>query len=148
MDMKLSEHFTLEELTRSDTAKAKKLDNTPDATVLGKLSKLCNELLEVVRKEYGYPIKVTSGYRSPKVNAAVGGAKTSQHMYGEAADLKAIKTTNKQLFDVIAKLIKDKKIQCGQLIWEYGTKKEPGWVHLSLPRTNKPNNQILYLGVK
>lgn len=146
--MKLSEHFTLEEMTYSQTAITKKIDNTPNAATLARLSKLCNELLEVVRKEYGYPIKVTSGYRSPKVNAAVGGAKTSQHMYGEAADLKAIKTTNKQLFDVIAKLIKDKKIQCGQLIWEYGTKKEPAWVHLSLQRANKPNNQILYLGVK
>ena len=140
---KLSEHFTLEELTYT----SKKFDNTPNNATLARLSKLC-ELLEVVRREYGYPIKITSGYRSPKVNAAVGGAKTSQHLYGEAADMKAIKTTNKELFDVVVKLIKEKKIQCGQCIWEYGTKKEPGWIHLSLMRSNKPNNQILYLGVK
>ena len=50
--------------------------------------------------------------------------------------------------DILVKLIKEKKIQCGQCIWEYGTKKEPGWIHLSLMRFNKPNNQILYLGVK
>lgn len=148
MDMKLSEHFTLQELTFSSTAVAKKLDNTPSEAVLANLSKLSNGLLEVVRKAYGHPIKITSGYRSPKVNSAVGGSKTSQHLTGEAADMKAIGTTNKELFDVIVKLIKDRKILCGQLIWEYGTKKEPGWIHLSLPRKNKPNNQILYLGVK
>ena len=146
--MKLSEHFTLEELTESAKARALRLDNTPNEVEQAKLARLCNSVLEVIRKEYGYPIKITSGFRSAKVNAAVGGSKTSQHLKGEAADMKAIKTSNKQLFDVVARLVKEKKLQVGQLIWEYGTKKEPAWVHVSLPRMNKSNNQILYLGVK
>ena len=75
------------------------------------------------------------------LNKAVGGSKTSQHLLGQAADIKASQNENKALFQLIEKMVKDGEIQVGQLIDEYGYK----WIHVSLPRTNKPNNQILHL---
>ena len=143
--MKLTEHFTLEELTRSDTARVKRMNNTPSVADSANLLKLCQQILEPIREAYGHPIQITSGYRSPKVNAAVGGAKTSQHQKGEAADITCSATSKAQLFHLIKSLIERKKIYVGQLIWEYGSEHEPGWIHISLPRINKPNNQILYL---
>ena len=143
--MKLTEHFTLEELIASSTAKAKGIDNTPNEEEQAHLLQLCQQILEPIRKIYGQPIKVTSAFRCKKLNTAVGGAKTSQHLTGCAADIKATKTTNAVLFHCIKQLIEQKKIFVGQLIWEYGTKNEPNWVHVSMPRVGKPNNQILYL---
>lgn len=146
--MKLTEHFSSEELTYSDTAKKLGIDNTvgADMNKLGQLAKM----LEVIRAIFNLPLHINSAYRSPKLNAAVNGSKTSQHLVSEAADLRAPNGhTNKELFEGIKKLVETKKLNIGQLIWEYGTKDEPAWVHVSLPRTNgKPNNQILKLGIK
>lgn len=141
--MKLSENFTLEELTASITAANRKIDNTPDKAALESLTKLCKEVLQPIRNKYGHSIIVTSGYRCPKLNAAVGGAKTSQHMKGQAADIKCTATAKAELFHLIKKMIENKEIKVGQLIWEYGSKTEPSWIHVSLPY-NKVN-QILYL---
>lgn len=145
--MNITKNFTYEELVRSSTAQAHKIDNVPPTVELGKLQRLCKEVLQPIRDKYGKPIWVSSGYRCPKVNTLVGGSKTSQHMKGEAADIKATKTSNADLFNLIKSMIEKKEIIVGQLIWEYGTKKEPQWVHVSLPR-EKNNNQILYIGVK
>ena len=146
--MKLTEHFTLEELVRSSKAEEMKVNNMEGVSI-DKLKKVA-DLLEVIRAAFGAPIWVSSGYRCKKVNDAVGGSKTSQHLLCEAADIKACKGhTNKELFEKIKSLISSKKIEVGQLIWEYGTKENPAWVHVSLKRTNgKPNNQILTIGVK
>lgn len=145
--MNLSKNFTLEELTFSTTAANKHIDNTPDATARKQLERLAQEVLQPIRDAYGHTIYVNSGYRGPKVNAAVGGSKTSQHMKGEAADIRCTATTKKELFDLIKKMIDEGKLKVGQLIWEYGTKKEPQWIHVSLPSATK-KNQVLYLGVK
>lgn len=143
MATRLTKNFTLEELTASTTASRKGIDNTPTECVKEELKKLA-ELLQTIRDAYGYPIYVTSGYRCVKLNTAVGGAITSQHMVGQAADIVATGgRTNARLFAVIRGLIDEGKIRVGQLIWEYGTKKEPNWVHVSLPY-RKVNN-ILYL---
>ena len=75
------------------------------------------------------------------LNKAVGGSKTSQHLLGQAADIKSSQNENKALFQLIEKMVKAGEIQVGQLIDEYYYK----WIHVSLPRTNKPNNQILHL---
>jgi uncharacterized protein YcbK (DUF882 family) len=141
--MNLTKNFTLEELYRSATATSKKIDNTPNSEITAKLTKLAKEILQPIRDELGKPIRVTSGYRSPKLNTAVGGSKTSQHMKGEAADLQLIGGKNAELFNVIKNMINSGKLKVGQLIWEYGTKTEPNWVHVSLPYS-KVNN-ILYL---
>jgi len=143
MSTKLTKNFSLEELTASATAKAKRIDNTPTPKVRANLEKLCKEILQPIRDKYGRAITVTSGYRSPKLNAAVGGVKNSQHILGQAADIKCTSTTKAALFNIIKEMIQKKEITVGQLIWEYGTKKEPNWIHVSLPYSKK--NQILYL---
>lgn len=139
---KLSKNFSLDELTYSATANRLHIDNTPTPEIKDKLTTLCQTLLQPIRDAWRGAIVVTSGYRSPEVNKAVGGARTSQHMIGEAADLKVgDKERNKRLFNMIVKLMDQGKIQVGQLIDEYNY----SWVHVSLPRQNKPNNQILHL---
>lgn len=80
-------YFTITELTRSATAKARGIDNTPTAAVRVKLQTLITECLDPIRRIYGRPIIVSSGYRCPALNAAVGGVANSQHTTGEAADL-------------------------------------------------------------
>ena len=143
MATQLSKNFSLEELIASNTAKARKIDNTPSPQIRANLERLCKEVLQPIRDAYGHAITVTSGYRCPKLNAAVGGAKTSQHMQGQAVDIKCTATSKAKLFALIKDMIDKKKIKVGQLIWEYGTKKEPNWIHVSLPYT-KVNN-ILYI---
>ena len=87
MEILKSRYFTLRELTRSAAALKHKLDNTPDAAAVARLQALVTHVLDPLRQLYGAPIMVTSGYRSPAVNAAVGGAAHSQHLLGEAADI-------------------------------------------------------------
>lgn len=140
--MKLSEHFTLEEMTASITAKNKGIDNTPDADQLDCLRALCATVLEPLRAAYGKPIRVTSGLRVKKLNKAVGGAANSQHLYGQAADITSLSDTaedNKELFDVALKLVQDGRITVGQLIDEYGY----NWVHISTRGSKK--NQVLHV---
>ena len=141
--MRLSKNFTLEELTYSATAARKGIDNTPSEKEINALKRLCTNVLQPIRDEYGMPIVITSGYRCKELNSLVGGAPSSQHRYGEAADMKVgNKTQNKALFDLIAKMIKAGKITVGQLINEYSY----SWIHVSLPRLGKKNNQILSVG--
>ena len=82
----LSRHFALSEFTRSAKALEKNIDNTPDVESVQAMQELCIHILEPLRRRFGV-LKITSGYRSPAVNALVGGALTSQHLKGEAADL-------------------------------------------------------------
>lgn len=136
--MKLTEHFTKEEFLRSNTATKYRIDNSVGAND-SKLLALAN-MLESIRSEFGAPIWISSGYRSPKLNQLVKGSATSQHCRCEAADIKACKgKTNKQLFDCIRNMINKGTLKVGQLIWEKGTDSNPEWVHVSLPYT-KVNN--------
>lgn len=99
------EFFTIKELTRSTTAEARKIDNTPTPEAEANLTELINKVLDPLRRAYGKPITVTSGYRSPRLNAAVGGVKTSQHRKGQAADITAgSPEENKRLFDLAQEL--------------------------------------------
>ena len=93
-------YFTIRELTRSATATAEKIDNTPSQAVVDKLTALIENVLDPLREAWGAPIIVTSGYRSPALNRAVKGAPTSQHVLGEAADIHTVSDTkedNKKL---------------------------------------------------
>ena len=85
--MKLTEHFKLNEFTASSTAKLRGIDNTPTDIIVARILNLCRLVLEPLRQAYGKPIIISSGYRCPALNKAVGGVSTSQHMKGEAADL-------------------------------------------------------------
>lgn len=120
--MNLSEHFTLEELTHSEIAIRKGLDNTPDAIAQANLAELAG-FLEQVRALLGVPLIIHSAYRGPKVNAAVGGSSTSAHMTGQAADFIAPQFGTPE---EIAKEIRDSEIQFDQLIYE------GAWVHFGI----------------
>lgn len=140
---KLSDNFTLRELTKSATANRLKINNTPNEQEVQKLTQLAQTILQPIRDRYGKPIVVTSGFRCEKLNKAVGGVKNSQHVLGEAADITSLSdsiTDNKALFNLIVQMLKDKEIKVGQLIDEYGY----NWIHISLPRSNKVNNQIIH----
>lgn len=142
--MRLTNNFTLEELTDSETARRRGIDNTPSEAVVQNLRMLAERVLQPIREEYGHPITVTSGYRCVRLNTAVGGAKASQHLTGCAADIKCSYTSKAYLFRLILKMVREGKIHVGQLIWEYGTTDEPAWIHVSLPSATK-RNQVLYL---
>ena len=131
MTTKLTNNFTLEEMCFSSTAKQKGIDNvTKDPLIIAKLKLVCEHILQPVRNHYGKPVNVNSGYRGAKLNEAVGGAKTSQHCKGEAADFEIKGLSNYEL----ACWIRD-NLDFDQLILEYcdDLKNNPnsGWVHCS-----------------
>lgn len=120
--MQLTQHFSLAEMTRSSAALRRGIDNTPPPPVLAALTALCVEVLEPLRAGLGQ-VAITSGYRSPAVNKAVGGAKSSQHLMGEAADLTVPGHSNLEVCQWI-----QRHLHYDQLIYEFG---EAGWVHVS-----------------
>jgi hypothetical protein len=129
-------YFTLKELTRSATAEAKGIDNTPTPEVEKNLTLLVEKVLDPLRKLSGKPITVNSGYRCPELNKAVGGSKTSDHVKGFAADITGgSKEENERLFYLIKYNFNFK-----QLINE----KDFSWVHVSYDPSNL-KNQILKL---
>lgn len=135
--MNITKNFKLDEFTRSDTARIRKIDNTPSKKIIEELTKLCEEVLQPIRDKYGKPINVTSGYRSEALNKAVGGSVTSQHRLGQAADIKAADGNQRALYDVIESMVKNGEIKVGQLIWEKGDNKAPQWVHVSTGTKNQ-----------
>ena len=137
----MAKYFTLSELTGSDTARARGIDNTPPPTIAAKLSALANKLLDPIREMWGAPIRVNSGFRCPQLNTAVGGAAGSQHTKGEAADITAGTTAdNKKLFDMIVSAAERGEMEFDQLIDESGYT----WIHISY-RAAGNRRQILHL---
>jgi len=126
--MNLTKNFTLSEMTKSETALRKGLDNTPGETEIGNLKLLCEKVLQPVRDHFGKGVKVNSGYRSPEVNSSVGGSRTSDHCQGQASDIEIPGIPNAEL----AEWIKD-NLEFRQLILEFYTPGIPdsGWVHVS-----------------
>lgn len=132
-------HFTLKELTKSDTAIRKGIKNIPNRQEEQNLIALIDNVLDPLREAYGKPIIVTSGFRCEELNRLVGGSKTSHHRTGQAADIRTIVDTpeeNKKLYDLIIKL----NLPFDQLINEYNF----DWVHVSY--TPKNRKQILKIG--
>lgn len=133
----MAKYFTLDELVRSATAAARGIDNTPPAAVEARLEVLAEKLLDPARELWGASLRVTSGYRCPELNAAVGGAATSQHLQGEAADITAgSREGNRRLFEAIA----GSALDFDQLIDE----RDYSWLHLSY-RAGANRRQILHL---
>ncbi len=130
--MRLSKHFTLDEFTFSQTAIRQGLDNTPDESHIEHMRALCLNVLEPLRTLIGKPIQITSGYRSPKVNAAIGGSKHSQHIVGKAADIVCPAIGTLALFKALVR----SGLPYDQLIFE-GT-----WVHVSYD-SSRTRDQIL-----
>lgn len=111
-------HFTLDELTRSATARRLGIDNTPTRQATANLKQLVANILDPLREAYGAPIYVNSGYRCPALNRAVGGAAGSQHLTGEAADITAgSKAGNRRLYELLRNLPVDQAINEHDFAW-------------------------------
>ena len=135
--MIISEHLSLSELIRSDSAKRLGITNMPTAEHIINLKALAENIFEPIRNHFRCPIFISSGYRSAELNKALLGAKSSQHLKGEAIDMQGILASNKMLFDSACELE-----EFDQIIWEFGTLEEPDWVHVSYSQTNN-RKQIL-----
>lgn len=117
-------YFTINELTRSTTARLNGIDNTPSQQVINNLTALVDNVLDPLREAWGKPIHVNSGYRCKALNTAVGGVPASQHMLGEAADITAgSREANRQLYSLMRQL----KLPVDQAINEYDFR----WIHVS-----------------
>jgi hypothetical protein len=130
--MNLSQNFTLAELCKSELAIRRSIDNSPTQDVISNLQALVVNILQPVRNSLG-PITINSGYRSPAVNVAVGGSRTSDHCKGMAADIEIAGYDNKML----AKFI-EQNFRFTQVILEFYEDGQPssGWVHVSFDPDN------------
>lgn len=130
----MSKYFTLQEMTHSNTAVSRGIPNVPNADQVKDLKRLI-EYLDPIREEFRQAIGVTSGFRSKELNRAIGGAKNSQHMLGQAADIVTRgEKTLRDLFDLIRK-----RGGFHQLIWEKST-----WIHVSIPPEGEfPKGEVL-----
>lgn len=114
-------YFSIEELTKSATAKKLGIDNTPSDDIKKNLTLFIEKVLDPIREDWGGPIIVSSGYRCPELNAKVGGAKTSGHQYGYCADLQVKGGMKKmrEFADFIFEWMKDHKMKLDELLWEH-----------------------------
>lgn len=137
-------YFTIEELSASTEARKMGIDNTPTTKAVANLTALVEAVLDPLRNRYGHPIHVSSGYRCPRLNKAVGGSATSQHMTGEAADIYCTNPKdNAIIFSLIYYLL-----PFDQLIWERGNNEHPAWVHVSYRYGNNRRECLRYDGKK
>jgi len=136
--MKLSTHFSLSELTKSETAIRKGIENEPNEKALANLIILCRSILEPVREHYGIPFVPNSGFRCLELNRAIGSSDKSQHVKGEAVDFEIPGIDNKD----VALWVMD-NCQFDQLILEFYKEGEPssGWVHCSY--VHEPRKDVL-----
>jgi zinc D-Ala-D-Ala carboxypeptidase len=134
--MQLTANFSLIELTSSETAVRKGIDNTPSIEVTSNLRELCANVLQPLRTQYAKPINITSGYRSPKLNKAIGGSASSDHCLGRAADFTVPNEDYQKVFGMLMTMNFD------QLIWEFGNDKAPQWIHVSY-RAQGNRKQVL-----
>ena len=141
--MKLSGHFSLAELTKSQTATRKGIDNKPTLDHIENLTELCTQVLEPTRRNFGKPMVISSGYRSEELCEAIGSSKNSQHAKGQAADFEMFGVDNKEL----AKYIKNNLV-FDQLILEFYNPDDPssGWVHCSYSKEENRKQSLLYNG--
>ena len=126
--MRLTENFSLKELTSSQTAERKGINNTPEPHHQENLKSLCTSILQPVRDHFSRVVSVSSGYRSAELCTAIGSKTTSQHAKGEAVDFEIFGISNKELADWI-----NENLYYDQLILEYWNESDPnsGWVHCS-----------------
>ena len=128
--MKLSENLSLAECLKSKTATRLGINNEPDDEwVVENLREIAERVFQPCRDHFGVPIYVSSGYRSPDLNRAIGGSLRSQHMEGRALDLDCDvygSITNSELFNYIRE-----NLEFDQMVWEFGDDDNPNWVHVS-----------------
>jgi len=134
--MKLSKNFALSEITHSNTAKRLGIDNEPTETHLQNMQHLVDNLIQPLRDAVG-PIRVSSGYRNPELNRAIGGSRSSQHCKGEALDLQFWQN-GKMMNELIYEWILDSGLEFDQMINEF----DFAWIHISLKKKGN-RNQVL-----
>ena len=138
--MIISDHITYAEAIHSNTAKRKRIDNTPNPTQVEAMKLTAQEVFEPLREWVGGPIKVNSFFRSVALNEAIGGVASSQNCKGQAIDLDDVygRKSNAEMFHWI------KENLCfDQLIWEFGTDMNPNWIHVSFVSKEENRNRCL-----
>ena len=135
MEIKLSKNFTLEEMCKSRDARKLQIKNTPSPKEVARLKVLCEKVLQPLRDYMGAPVIINSGYRSPELNKKVGGVNGSQHVKGEAADIRC--ETKSYAVKVITFIMM--QLEFDQLILE--RKKGTYWVHVSYTTDHKNRQQ-------
>jgi len=136
----ISNHISYKEGTHSNTAIRRGIDNDPDEKQLANMELIADEVFEPLRAYVGGPIKINSFFRSPKLNTAIGGSKTSQHCKGQAIDIDDTfgHITNAEMYSWIKE-----NLDFDQMIWEFGDDKNPNWVHVSYVSAEKNRNRCL-----
>ena len=140
----ISKHISYHEGTYSQTGVRRNLDNTPDDDQLKRMEEVAKNLFEPLREWVGGPIKINSFFRGEPVNTAIGGSRKSQHMKGQAIDIDDTfgHKTNAEMYHYV----KD-NLDFDQLIWEFGTDKNPNWLHISWV-SHRPNRKKLTVAKK
>ena len=136
----ISEHISYREGVYSITATRLGINNTPEDDQLHFMEIIAEEVFEPLRVWVGGPIKINSFYRSPELNTAIGGSKTSQHCKGQAMDIDDTfgKATNAEMYHWIKE-----NLDFDQMIWEFGDDDNPIWVHISYVSEDKNRNRCL-----
>jgi len=137
--MKLSKNFTVAEYIKSQTATRHEIDNSLSEEHLENAKKLFANVVQPIREKFGVTI-ITSGYRSPELNAKIGGSSKSQHCKGQAVDLECLKESNADVAMWI-----ENNLDFDQLILEFYTPSEPssGWIHVSYNEDGKNRKSVL-----
>lgn len=137
--LKISKSISFKKGTHSDTATRRRMKNEPNEEQLKAMKRLAKEVFEPLLANFGESIRVNSFFRSIALNKTIGGGRTSQHCAGEAMDIEATnEITNKKLYDYILK-----NLNFDQLIWEFGTDKNPDWIHVSYKSPKENRNRVL-----
>ena len=137
-NIRLSQHFTLNEMIKSNTARRYGINNIPNKQQVDNLNNLVFNIFEPARSDLGFPIIINSGFRCGKLNMLLKGSPTSDHPKGEAGDAELLGANNALLFDYILN-----NCEFDQLIWEYGDDEEPEWVHASYKSDGTNRKQVL-----
>jgi len=137
---RISDHITLSEGVNSYTAKRKGIENIPDEYQTTNMYILAHKVFEPLRKWVGGPIKINSFFRSPELNKAIGGSSKSQHCEGRAIDIDDVygHKTNAEMFEYIKE-----NLDFDQMIWEFGSDKNPDWLHVSYCSTDENRKRCL-----
>lgn len=140
--MKISENFYLREVEYSHTAVYLGIDNAAPHDVISNARKFASIVLQPIRTKIGLPFDVSSWYRSPALNKAVGGSVTSSHLTGMAVDFTIRGMTAQETFDAVLVALKDLRIQFDQLLLEHNTKTGARWVHLGWRKQGNRNEHF------
>ena len=139
--MKLSQNLSLNEVTKSDTAMRRGIDNTPSEEHLENLKYVAEKVFQPIREHFGVPIYISSGYRSPELNEAIGGSPHSFHSHGMALDLDQDGRNKGVSNSDVFYFIKD-NLPFTELIWEFGDENNPNWVHVAIAPGREDEKKI------